>query len=135
MMRLAQLIYISRPFGFEARTLDNILLKARAKNALSGLTGALIVRADLYMQLLEGPREAVTATLARIVADDRHLEVSLVHCGDVAERLFPQWSMRDDPARSWMWSQEQVRAGAARNAGAAEALAVFQRLAAEPLDA
>ena len=64
-MPLAQLIYISRPFGFEARTLDNILLKARAKNALSGLTGALIVRADLYMQLLEGPREAVTATLAR----------------------------------------------------------------------
>jgi hypothetical protein len=134
-MRLAQLIYISRPFGFEARTLDNILLGARAKNAQAGLTGALIVRADLYMQLLEGPREAVTATLARIVGDDRHLEVSLVHCGDVAERLFPRWSMRDDPARSWMWSQEQVRAGAARNASAAEALAVFQRLAAEPLDA
>ena len=134
-MRLAQLIYISRPFGFEARVLDNILLKARAKNSQAGLTGALIVRADLYMQLLEGPREALTATLARIVADDRHLEVSLVHCGDASERLFPQWSMRDDPARSWMWSQEQVRAGAARNASAAEALAVFQRLASEPLDA
>jgi hypothetical protein len=134
-MRLAQLIYISRPFGFEARTLNGILLHARAKNALSGLTGALIVRADLYMQLLEGPREAVTATLARIVGDDRHLEVSLIHCGDANERLFPHWSMRDDPARSWMWSQEQVRAGAARNASAMEALSVFQRLATEPLDA
>ena len=93
------------------------------------------MRADLYMQLLEGPREALTATLARIVADDRHLEVSLVHCGDASERLFPHWSMRDDPARSWMWSQEQVRAGAARNASAMEALAVFQRLASQPLDA
>ena len=134
-MRLAQLIYISRPFGIEARTLNGILLHARAKNALSGLTGALIVRADLYMQLLEGPREAVTATLARIVGDDRHLEVSLIHCGDANERLFPHWSMRDDPARSWMWSQEQVRAGAARNASAMEALSVFQRLATEPLDA
>jgi hypothetical protein len=134
-MRLAQLIYISRPFGFEARTLNGILLHACAKNALSGLTGALIVRADLYMQLLEGPREAVTATLARIVGDDRHLEVSLIHCGDANERLFPHWSMRDDPARSWMWSQEQVRAGAARNASAMEALSVFQRLATEPLDA
>ena len=134
-MRLAQLIYISRPFGFEARTLNGILLHARAKNTLAGLTGALIVRADLYMQLLEGPREAVTATLARIVGDDRHLEVSLIHCGDANERLFPHWSMRDDPARSWMWSQEQVRAGAARNASAMEALSVFQRLATEPLDA
>lgn len=134
-MRLAQLIYISRPFGFEARVLDNILLKARAKNAQAGITGALIVRADLYMQLLEGPREALTATLARIVADDRHLEVSLIHCGDVDERLFPHWSMRDDPARSWMWSQEQVRKGAARNASAAEVLGIFQRLASEPLEA
>ena len=130
-MRLAQLIYISRPFGFDSHTLDDILLRARTKNAQAGLTGALIVRADLYMQLLEGPREAVTATLARIVGDDRHLEVSLVHCGDASERLFPHWSMRDDPARSWMWSQEQVRAGAARNASAAEALAIFQRLAGE----
>ena len=130
-MRLAQLIYTSRPFGFDEAVLDDILVAARRNNARRGLTGALICRADLYMQLLEGPRDVLTATLASILRDDRHIEVSIVHCGDTAARLFPRWSMRDDPPRSWMWSREEVRAGAARDASAADALAVFQRLALE----
>ncbi len=131
-MRLTQLIYTSRPFGFDEATLDDILLAARVNNARRGVTGSLICRADMFMQLLEGPRDAVTATLARILLDDRHVDVAVVHCADVPERLFPDWTMRDDPPRSWMWTREQVRAGAARDATAAEALAVFQRLALEP---
>lgn len=131
-MPLSQLIYTSRPFGFDEGMLDNILVSARANNARLGITGALICRADLFMQLLEGEREAVTATLARILKDDRHVDVAVVHCGDAAERLFPDWTMRDDPPQSWMWTQAQVRAGAARDASAAEALAIFRRLAAQP---
>jgi hypothetical protein len=131
-MPLTQLIYTSRPFGFDAAVLDNILLAARENNARRGLTGALICRADLFMQLLEGPREAVTATLARILRDDRHVDVAIMHCGDATERLFPDWTMRDDPPQSWMWTQEQVRAGAAQQATAAEALAIFRRLAQQP---
>lgn len=131
-MPLAQLIYISRPFGFDEPTLDDILLSARTKNAQSSITGTLICRADLYMQMLEGPRAAVTETFARILRDDRHLEVQLVHCGDTDSRLFPKWSMRDDPPHSWMWTQAEVRAGAAREAVAVEALGVFRRLATLP---
>jgi hypothetical protein len=40
--------------------------------------------------------------------------------------------MRDDPPQSWMWTQDEVRAGAARDATAAEALAIFRRLATQP---
>ncbi|BDG71465.1 BLUF domain-containing protein [Roseomonas fluvialis] len=131
-MHLTQLIYTSRPFGFDESVLDNILLSARANNGRRDITGALICRADLFMQLLEGEREAVTATLARILQDDRHVDVAVVHCGDAPERLFPTWTMRDDPPQSWMWTQDEVRAGAARNATAAEVLAIFRRLAAQP---
>jgi len=131
-MRLAQLIYTSRPFGFDEATLDDILLTARVNNARARITGALICRADLYMQLLEGPRESVTEVMARILRDDRHLEIRLVHCGDATERLFPEWSMRDDPPHSWMWTQAEVRAGAARDALATETLAIFRRLATQP---
>ncbi len=131
-MHLSQLIYTSRPFGFDETVLDNILLSARANNARRRITGALICRADLFMQMLEGPREAVTATLGRILRDDRHVDVAVVHCGDAAERLFPDWTMRDDPPQSWMWTQEEVRAGAARDATAAEVLAIFRRLATQP---
>jgi hypothetical protein len=40
--------------------------------------------------------------------------------------------MRDDPARSWMWTQEEVNAGAIERATEAEAVAIFERLAHEP---
>ncbi len=131
-MRLTQLIYTSRPFGFDERILDDILVAARRQNARRAITGSLICRADLYMQMLEGPRDAVTETFGRILRDDRHLEISLIWTGDAETRLFPHWDMRDDPARSWMWSPAEVRAGAVRQAAMTEAQAVFARIATEP---
>lgn len=131
-MRLMQLIYTSRPFGFDAAMLGDILMSARRNNGRDGITGALICRADLFMQLLEGPRGIVTRTFGRILADDRHLDVAVVHAGDIEDRLFAEWDMRDDPARSWMWSQAEVRAGAARDATADTVRAIFDRLAREP---
>ena len=134
-MPLMQLIYTSRPFGFDAQSLDDILMSARRHNRADGITGALICRADLFVQMLEGERPAVTRTFGRILADDRHLDVALVWCGDVPARLFPEWDMRDDPARSWMWDQAAVRAGAAREAGAEAYRKLFDRVAAEPQQA
>lgn len=128
---LMQLIYASRPFGFTGDMLDDILMAARRNNRRDGLTGALICRADLFLQMLEGPRDKVTATFGRILRDDRHLEVSLVWSGDAPARLFGEWDMLDDPARSWMWSREDVRGGAVMRASAAEARAVFDRVAGE----
>jgi hypothetical protein len=128
---LTQLIYASRPFGFSGDMLDDILMAARRNNRRDGLTGALVCRADLFLQLLEGPREKVTATFGRILRDDRHMEVGLIWVGDAPARLFPDWDMLDDPARSWMWSREAVRDGAMGRASAAEARAVFQRVAGE----
>jgi hypothetical protein len=129
---MMQLIYASRPFGFDAGTLDDILMSARRHNAHNQITGALICRGDLFLQILEGGRDVVTATFARILKDDRHLEVMLIWSGDTDERLFPDWDMRDDPPRSWMWSREQVVEGALRRASADEVRGVFVRLAAEP---
>jgi Sensors of blue-light using FAD len=72
---LLQLTYASRPFGYEANILSSILIEARRCNTRDGITGALICRDDLYLQLLEGPEKAVEAAYARICADDRHIEV------------------------------------------------------------
>ena len=105
-MPLMQLVYASTPFGFDYATLNRILSVARRNNARNDITGALICRADLYLQMLEGPREAVTAQFHKILGDDRHLDVVLIGCGDVETRMFPDWHMRDDPAQSWKWTQE-----------------------------
>lgn len=129
-MSLIQLVYASRPFGFDAATLSHILLRARFNNARDGITGALICRGDLYLQLLEGPQAAIDALYAKIRVDDRHVEVKKLLQRSITDRMFPQWAMKDDPAQSWMWDQAQVDAGAVEQASEAETLAVFERLVA-----
>ena len=127
-MTMIQLVYASRPFGFDESTLSGILFNARSYNRRDGITGALICRADLYLQMLEGPRDKVEATYARIERDDRHLEVrNLVH-GSIGERMFGAWAMRSDPARTWMWTREEVENGAPDRATPQEVIAVFSRL-------
>jgi Sensors of blue-light using FAD len=113
--------------------LDDILTVSRLNNARNGITGALICRGDLYLQLIEGPSDAIAATYARIAADkDRHVNVQPLLSRSVDERLFPGWAMRDDPARSWMWTIDQVAAGAVYVASEGEILGIFERLSREP---
>ncbi len=133
-MPLVQLTYASRPFGFDEAVLGTILLDARRCNMRDGITGTLIVRHDLFLQLLEGPAQAVDAAYERISRDDRHIDVRRLTRRDVSQRLFPDWAMRHDPARSWMWSMDEVADGAVQRASEAEILNVFERLRYEPAD-
>jgi hypothetical protein len=128
-MRLMQLIYASQPFGFDDATLNGILDTARRVNPQRGITGALVCRADLYLQCLEGPRDAVTRLFSGIARDDRHLDIMLISATDIDSRLFGRWAMRDDPATSWMWSQAEVADGAVERASADDVRAIFARLA------
>ena len=128
-MPFIQLVYASRPFGFDQAVLSAILMDARRANARDDITGALIARHDLYLQLLEGPRDKVEAAYQRIRRDDRHVEVTRLVERPVETRLFPGWAMRDDPAQSWVWSIEEVRGGAIERTDEAEVLGFFQRLA------
>jgi hypothetical protein len=130
-MTLHQLIYMSEPFGFDDGMLNGILSISRRNNTRDGLTGALVCRRDIYLQLLEGPEAAVEAAYARIVRDDRHLAVVRLLAEPVDARLFPDWAMLDDPARSWLWSEAEIGAGAVQAATPAEVRGVFERVARE----
>ena len=130
-LSLVQLIYASKPFGFDSAILNGILADARRLNPEHDITGALICRADLYLQLLEGPKAAVEETYTRITRDDRHLEVQHLVTRPITQRLFPNWAMRHDPAQSWMWTQEEVDNGAIGRATEEEIVEVFERIAAE----
>ena len=127
-MSLFRAIYTSRPFGFDTGILNGILLDARRANARNGVTGALICRADIYLQLLEGPEETVKNTLERIQRDDRHLEVKVHVAENVSGRMFGEWAMLHDPAASWIWPREEVAAGAVERATPQEIMAFFTRL-------
>lgn len=130
-MTIYQLIYMSEPFGFDDGMLNGILSISRRNNVRDGLTGALVCRRDIYLQLLEGPETAVEATYARIKRDDRHLAIVRLVSEPVAARLFPEWAMLDDPARSWLWSEAEIAAGAIKAASPADTRGVFERVARE----
>jgi hypothetical protein len=126
MMR--QLIYRSQPFGYDAAMLAGILAGARRNNPRDGITGALICRHDLYLQLIEGPQGAIDALYARILIDDRHSNVQLLLVDEVAERSFAAWAMLDDEAPSLFWSPAEVAAGALEAAGPAALREAFGQL-------
>ena len=130
-MTIYQLIYMSEPFGFDDGILNGILSISRRNNTRDGITGALVCRRDIYLQLLEGPSDAVETAFARIMGDDRHLALKRLWSGEVRARLFPDWAMRDDPALSWLWSEAEVGAGAVQAATADEVRGVFERVARE----
>lgn len=125
-----RLIYRSQPFGFDKAMLAGILSSARRNNPRLDITGALICRHDVYLQLIEGPAEAIDALYARIVADDRHTNVELLLTEDVDARLFPAWAMLDDEAPSLFWSAQDVAAGVLEAASPEQLRAPFVRLSA-----
>ncbi len=125
-----RLIYRSQPFGFDKSMLAGILSAARRNNPRLGITGALVCRHDLYLQLIEGPAEAIDALYARICQDDRHANVELLLSEDMGERLFPAWAMLDDEAPSLFWSAQDVEAGVLESATPDELRAPFVRLSA-----
>ena len=123
-----QVIYSSTPFGFNSATLNSLLIDSRENNKRDGLTGALICRSDLYLQLLEGTQKNVLKTIDRIKADDRHVEINILVTQNVERRLFPNWAMKHDPVHSWMWSREEVSDGKILKASTQEILDVFKRI-------
>ncbi|MDW3225155.1 MAG: BLUF domain-containing protein [Paracoccaceae bacterium] len=128
-MPMLQLIYVSRPFGYDLNMLASILATSRLRNARDNITGALICRSDVFLQLLEGPHAQVESTFQRICEDDRHLDVTKLVTGPVEDRLFPDWAMKHDPAASWLFSPEEIHDGALTAASNVDIREIFIRSA------
>ena len=124
-----QIIYCSKPFGYDASILAGILSTARVRNAQLDITGALVCRPDVYLQLLEGPTGQVENLYRKIEQDDRHVEVKLLVRSKIEDRLFPNWAMYHDPAATWFYSPEDIADGALARASARDIRAIFLRVA------
>ena len=73
--------------------LVSLLDLSRRRNAEAGITGLLLYRDDAFMQVLEGPHDAVESVFAAIEADERHTDVRLLLDEEIPARQFPAWSM------------------------------------------
>lgn len=91
---LVRLLYASRAkTPLTPEVIDAILQISRKGNPTAGITGLLCHSGDIFMQVLEGGREAVSALYNRIASDPRHTDVVLLRYEEITERRFASWSM------------------------------------------
>jgi len=91
MIRIVYVSFATKPF--DEKELLHLLAKCRSNNTEQQITGQLIYSEGTFMQVLEGPRETVDASYARIKKDTRHHNVTLIERVTIDERQFGEWSM------------------------------------------
>jgi Sensors of blue-light using FAD len=89
-----RLIYVSR-VGRQVRFADaeKIAQKAADRNAARGVCGLLVYTPSHFLQVLEGQRDDVNATFARIQSDPRHDQIRVLADQPIAAAEFGAWSM------------------------------------------
>ncbi len=73
--------------------LGAIFSAARSTNAELGVTGALLMSGDWFVQALEGEEDVVRELYGRIAKDVRHEQVAEIESGKVEARVFGRWAM------------------------------------------
>jgi hypothetical protein len=90
---LVRLLYASRAVDPAAVAIDEILAKSRQGNPSSGITGILCYGGGIFLQAIEGGRNAVSELYGHIQRDPRHKDVVLMHYEEISERRFSGWTM------------------------------------------
>ena len=91
---LVRLMYASRAADSVSQDeLVAILRKSKANNPGIGVTGVLCFSSGIFLQVLEGGRNAVSKLYNHIAADPRHHDVVLLSYEEIGERSFSGWSM------------------------------------------
>jgi hypothetical protein len=93
-MTLISLVYVSTSVEpITQADLEDILAKSRRNNAQNGITGLLLYRSGLFIQVLEGEEDAVLNLYRKITRDPRHAQSMMLQRQPVAQRSFAGWSM------------------------------------------
>lgn len=90
---LVRLLYASRAVDPSPTVVNSILASARQHNQQTGITGVLAYGGGVFMQAIEGGRQAVSDLYGTIQRDARHKDVALLHFEEIQERRFGGWTM------------------------------------------
>jgi len=71
----------------------DIVAVSDQNNRRAGLTGALVHDRGAFLQVLEGPVQAIEATFDRLASDLRHRSIQVIEYRRVEARMFPEWGM------------------------------------------
>ncbi len=73
--------------------LRELVGRSSEHNRPAGITGLLVLTGDRFLQVLEGPEDAVNDLYARIIPDKRHHDLRLICYEPIGDRYFDDWSM------------------------------------------
>lgn len=90
---LVRLLYASRAVDDSPEAIEAILAASRQHNPGLGITGILCHGGGVFLQAIEGGRQAVSDLYGRIQRDPRHKDVVLLHYEEITERRFGGWTM------------------------------------------
>ena len=93
---LVRLLYASRATGeIDDALVASILERSRRYNLEHGITGILCTysQGNVFLQVLEGSRSAVSLLYASLVRDARHRDITLLDYAEITERRFASWRM------------------------------------------
>ena len=94
-IQMAYLSFATRRFRSNCdQEIQHILEQARTHNSDKGITGQLVYRSGIFLQLLEGDKTEITSLLGRILLDsDRHENIKILLNQPMEDRIFPDWNM------------------------------------------
>ncbi len=93
-MSLIHLVYVSTETRkLSEADLRDILEISRRNNAQQNVTGMLLFRQGIFLQVLEGDANTVKALYEHIEQDDRHKNVTIISLEAIKVRTFSQWAM------------------------------------------
>lgn len=94
MYQLAYLSFASSLFNTDTDAgVDQILMESHKYNADRDISGMLLFKGGVFLQLLEGEKTEVHNLFGRIASDLRHEGIKVLVKQEVSERLYAKWSM------------------------------------------
>jgi hypothetical protein len=78
---------------FEDIDLEDILMKSRANNTKSSITGLLLFHEGNFIQVIEGEQSTLHSLYNKISRDNRHRLLIKMIDEPTDKRSFPDWSM------------------------------------------
>ena len=90
---LVRLLYASRAIDTQPEAIEAILAQSRQYNPSSCITGILCYGGGIFLQAIEGGRNAISDLYGHIQKDARHKNVVLLQYEEISERRFSGWTM------------------------------------------
>tara|TARA_B110000263_G_scaffold148430_1_gene128746 strand:- start:177 stop:665 length:489 start_codon:yes stop_codon:yes gene_type:complete len=92
---LCRLIYKSNTCwdDLSNEMLVDLAKQSAENNQAMDVSGLLVLSGETFLQVLEGPSDAVNALYVKIIADPRHSSPRLLSFEPITSRQFSEWSM------------------------------------------